>query len=324
MPRTDKVTRMLSLYYQLFTGKTISKQSFCVEHDITERSFDRDIEDVRLFLSEEQSYCELQYSRRDNVYYLSNVLKKYVSSEISFFLVDILFSMKILSKDEMEGILAVLLEITEVHKSNELYEYILKKADLKNNWGTAAILKMHRDLGRAIHGKKLIEINYEISEEHAEVRKVYPVQIKADNGFLYLIAYIVDKQYDNPAFFRLDRIKSFVILREQYSEYIQKDYLEKMKQMNLYNMMAGDETEVTVKVCHTMRRILCDVFPNCNFIRADVDNSYIYKIKTYKQGFLSWILGQEKEVTIIGPENIKNEVICRLRENLNRYECEVL
>lgn len=207
MAKTDKNTRVLSLYYKLLIGKFINKQEFCMEHGITERSFDRDIEDVRLFLSEEQSYSELLYDRQKNVYYLSNILGKSLSGDISFLLVDILFYMKIFSKDEMEGILSELLDVTEIYKSDELHDYILKKAELKNLWGRKAVLKMHRDLERAIREHNIIEINYEVSEQDTVLRKVYPVHLKADNGFLYLAAYIIDKNYKTPAFYRLDRIK---------------------------------------------------------------------------------------------------------------------
>lgn len=321
MLRTNKITRILSLYYQLITGKPISKHLFCIEHNITERSFDRDIEDIRLFLSEEHAYCELRYDRQENMYYLSNIFGKPISGEVSFLLVDILFSMKILSKNEMEGILRELLEATEMHKNNELYNYILQKINLKNTWGSTAILKMHRDLERAINDNNLIEINYEISEENVQLRKIYPVQLKVDNGFIYLIAYIVDKQYNNPAFFRLDRIKKFTILHEQCTKDIKIKYLEKMKQINLYNMMAREEVEVTVKVQQDMKRVLNDVFPNCTLLKQDIDNNCIYKIKTYKQSFLSWVLAQEKEVIILEPKNMKNELIYRLKEKLRQYEC---
>lgn len=323
MSGTDKITRMLSLYYQLITGKMINKMSFCMDYGITYRSFDRDIEDIRLFLSEEQSYCELKYDRQGKVYYLTNIVGKNIPSEVSFLLVDILFSVKIISKAEMEGILVSLLDATEVYRNKELYDYIVRKLKLKNSWSSVAVLKMHRDLEHAIYEKKLIEINYEIGENNVEMRKVYPVQIRIDNGYVYLIAYIADKDYKNPAFFRLDRIKSFTILTKHFAGEIQEEYIDRTRQIDLHNMMAGDEVEVTVKVCQAMRRIICDVFPSCKFIQQDSNQYYIYKIKTYKQGFLNWILGQEKEVIILEPESLKKELINRLKRSLSRYEGEV-
>ncbi|MCQ5166489.1 hypothetical protein NE645_10810 [Roseburia hominis] len=35
MYKTDKNTRILKLYYNLITGRTVSKNSFCVENGIT-------------------------------------------------------------------------------------------------------------------------------------------------------------------------------------------------------------------------------------------------------------------------------------------------
>ena len=65
-----------------------------------------------------------------------------------------------------------------------------------------------------ICNKQYIKINYEISEDSTELRKAYLVQLKVDNGFIYLIAYIVDKYYSNLVFFCLERIRNFTISYE--------------------------------------------------------------------------------------------------------------
>lgn len=85
MPKTDKVTRMLKLYYQLLVGKNLNKENFCEENGISERSFDRDIEDIRLFLSDEQAYCELEYDRKNNTYYLTQTLGKKCQLRLHFY-----------------------------------------------------------------------------------------------------------------------------------------------------------------------------------------------------------------------------------------------
>lgn len=49
MQSTDKVTRILMLYQQLLNGNIVKKATFALEHQITERTFERDIDDIRLF-----------------------------------------------------------------------------------------------------------------------------------------------------------------------------------------------------------------------------------------------------------------------------------
>ena len=67
----DKITRMLLLHSKLTIGEKINKVMFCLENDCQPRSFDRDIEDYRLYLSETFSGNELLYDRKENSYYLS-------------------------------------------------------------------------------------------------------------------------------------------------------------------------------------------------------------------------------------------------------------
>ena len=316
---TDINTRLLSLYYQLLTGEGVNKQAFCLEHNIVERSFDRDIEDIRLYLSEEQPYCELKYDRYNNIYHLSHIIGKSLPGELVLFLVNVLLSQKCISKDEMEGILSKLIDVTEIYRSREIYEYVQKRINLGVNCNGKAIMKMHWDMERAIRHQNIIEMYYEINEKEFVLRQVKPIQLRIENGFAYLIAYLIDKQYSNPAFFRLDRIRSFKILYENFPEDIQKDYIQRIKDYDLCNMLAGEEISVTVKVHEQLRRVLCDIFPNSILISSEC-GYFVYKINTYKQGFLNWIMGQEKEVIVLSPEDIKQEIIYRLKEMLDRYE----
>ena len=83
-------------------------------------------------------------------------------------------------------------------------------------------------------------------------------------------------------------------------------------------MIAGDEVDIVVKVSKEMKRIIYDVFPNAVFIKNNGDG-YVYSIKTYKHGFLSWIMGQEKGVVVLEPESIREEIVTRLKNTLKYY-----
>ena len=67
----DKITRLLLLYYKWLQGDQVNKISFCLETGCQPRSFDRDIEDIRLFLADSYSYEELIYNRSENNYQLT-------------------------------------------------------------------------------------------------------------------------------------------------------------------------------------------------------------------------------------------------------------
>lgn len=110
----DKITRVLILYSQLLKGKVISKEMFCGEYEITKRSFDRDIEDIRLYLSEIYSGCELVYDRKQGGYLITglNVSKELEAMEIAL-LLTILSQSKVLRNDEFEVLSKNIVETSE-------------------------------------------------------------------------------------------------------------------------------------------------------------------------------------------------------------------
>lgn len=72
----DKVTRVLLLFYHLSRGERVNKSNFCLEYKITGRTFDRDVEDIRLFLSELYTSSELVFDRATNSYIITNLFTK--------------------------------------------------------------------------------------------------------------------------------------------------------------------------------------------------------------------------------------------------------
>lgn len=67
---TNKINRMLLLFHKLIKGEHIHKADFARTHDVSERSVERDIEDIRIFLSEIHSNDKLIFDKLENVYYL--------------------------------------------------------------------------------------------------------------------------------------------------------------------------------------------------------------------------------------------------------------
>lgn len=76
----DKATRVLILYHQLLSGQMIDKVTYSLEHGINERTFDRDIETIRLFLKDIYSGDQVLFIQENNTYYLSGKRPKYIGS----------------------------------------------------------------------------------------------------------------------------------------------------------------------------------------------------------------------------------------------------
>ena len=112
------------LYHQLLNGEHIDKAAFSLEHNITERSFDRDIEDIRLFLSEIFSSNELLFDKESRTYYLTGEQPQYIDRMEAVAIGRILLSSASLRYDEMMGLLHVLLTTVSEDDANAVRRYL--------------------------------------------------------------------------------------------------------------------------------------------------------------------------------------------------------
>lgn len=155
----DKITRMLLLYSSLLNGEEINKTIFCFENDCSPRSFDRDIEDIRLFLSESFSVSELNYNRKNNIYYIEGAKKQQLEVMEYLFIEKILQEVPVLRNDEFSVLKSHLLmntrnsskTITQLNKNNILY----KPPDHNK-----ALLKIYGDLELTIRSQMYIRMTY--------------------------------------------------------------------------------------------------------------------------------------------------------------------
>ena len=102
----DKINRILMLFHKFTQGEKINKKDFSKDNGISERSFDRDIEDIRNFLAEIYAAGEICFNKADNVYYLSGWNKHKLSSIEVITIMKVLLGARVLRKDEMQGLAA--------------------------------------------------------------------------------------------------------------------------------------------------------------------------------------------------------------------------
>ena len=69
----NKASRVLMLYIRLAAGEKVNKAAFCNEMQCQPRSFDRDIEDIRIFLSDTFELAEIIYDWKERAYYMCKI-----------------------------------------------------------------------------------------------------------------------------------------------------------------------------------------------------------------------------------------------------------
>lgn len=213
MAGTDKTTRILMMYTQLASGGRIHKNSFCVETEIDRRTFDRDIEDIRLFLSESYSGRDLIYDRYEENYYLEGGYQQKVLSGMEItMLLEMIRASDCLREDEYKGLIDSVVKTGELNKRRVL-EKISQRYVNRCFTGTnrAAILKMQWDLQQCIVEQDTIKLQL----TDGSIEMVYPVELKLYKQNFYLFAYV---QSEILKVFYMNQIEAFQISWKKFDK----------------------------------------------------------------------------------------------------------
>ena len=220
MSRTDKNTRILMLYDALLNGNGINKKTFSMEHGIDERSFDRDIEDIRLFLSDSFSCEELLFDRGSNTYYLSGSRPKYMDRMEATVISKILLESGLLRKDEMHGLLNSIFSSVTERDAKALENHLLHDILSYKSNIDVDVLKFVEDL------YVVIKSGYDIEATMQDKTiRLSPLEISCENQAFHLVA-AADYSLENIVKIDIQDILRFKKLFSNHAETLKEKYFE--------------------------------------------------------------------------------------------------
>jgi predicted DNA-binding transcriptional regulator YafY len=223
--KTDKTTRVLMLYHRLLNGQYIDKITFSLDHGINERTFDRDIEDVRLFLSDSFSASELVFDKETCSYYLTGDKPKYLDRMDAVIIGKILLSGNALRQDEADGLLHALFSAVAPNDARAIREYLKQSMNCYTSKTDAALLKSLGDLYVVIHSGMDIEIALQ-EDEATVVKQISPLEIEIVDSVFYLVG-AEDRNLSHVIHYRIDKIEQFHTLRSTFARALQEKYIDK-------------------------------------------------------------------------------------------------
>ncbi len=222
---TEKAIRILKMYELMLNGREIQKAPFCVEYGISDRTFDRDIRTIRLFLSEEYSGREIQYSPDRKSYQISGSLE---SGELSLLeltvIIKILKSEQALEKSEFEELAKSLQCVTERGKSKAVKELIQNEVrQYEDRKGQKTFLQMFSDLLDCISNRNPIQLELKEGGHGKKKVKIFPVAVEYQDAGFYLLGYQPEEEQRLAAFL-LDEIESFQVTFQKFDGTVAQMY----------------------------------------------------------------------------------------------------
>lgn len=316
----DKVSRILRLFHSLIQGQKLNKADFAKSNNISERSVDRDIEDIRYYLSEIHSNAEVLFNKSENAYYLSGWSNYKFSSIEVITILKVLIGSKVLRKDEMQGIMRSVRMMLDPTARREAVNSVYAEVDnyISPTHGKA-ILKMLEDLNRVISKRLKIDLHYIKGNGEQVTKRVLPLIFIFSDFYFYLIAFIDGAGYKYPAFFRVDRIESFNVTDEQYSEELYKIYNAGKMRNCLQFMYAGELLNVKVRCKKQAEEAFKDRLPN-NWLIKDEGEYKVYGARVFGEGFVKWALSQGSNMEILEPRQFRERVKSEIKKIYDLYK----
>lgn len=302
--RKKQGVRLLLLREELDKGKNINKEEIKRKFDIDDKTFQRDIDFLRAFYTENiDPKIEIKYNKKKKGYILENNKDRFRNEEI-LAISKILLESRAFCKDELDELLRKLRLLSEEDEmkqvkemiKNEKFNYVPLKHGKK-------LLDLIWELSKYITKQEIISISYTTKEGKSKVHRIKPVSIMFSEYYFYIVSFMADKFVeDGPTIFRIDRIKKLKGTGENF----EVPYLERFEdgefRKRVQFMLSGKLR--TVKFEYTgILEVVQDRLPTAEVIEQskmeDGTEKYIIIAEVYGNGIDMWLRSQGDKVKFV-------------------------
>lgn len=307
-----KAHRLLTLCAWLEAGHTVNKSEAAKAFQVTERSVQRDLEELRCFFAEQDPPEEIVYDVKGRGYRLVTTENRYFTNSEALAVCKILLESRSMKREEMFPILDKLVEtcVPAENKAavaaliaNEKFHYI------EPHHGQD-ILPGLWELGRAIQEHRVVEIEYERMKEPRRVKRtVEPVGIMFSEYYFYLTTFLRDvdreREFENkddifPTIYRIDRIRSFRVTEEHFQVPYSDRFEEGEFRKRVQFMYGGRLERVRFQYTGPSIEAVLDRLPTAE--AREVPGGWEVTAEVFGKGIEMWLRSQGDAISIMEDE----------------------
>lgn len=227
-----------------------------------------------------------------------------------------------ISKNISKRIIKKCQNLQNVYENKQLKNYKIYSKDSKTE--NMEVVKNIEDLTEAISDMCKVQIDYykytidkKLEFKKVSSSKITPYALIYDQQLYYVIA--VKEGEENFYRYRLDRIKNIRKLDEKRTITKTENDIEKYAKSTIESI-AGETEEIEAVCANDLLNPVIDRFgKNITIIKQD-ENFFKLILDTNKEGFVFWALKNVREVEIIKPIALRNEMKEIIESAKKKYE----
>ena len=302
-----KSARLLEIYSRLSEGSVLKKSELAQDFHVTQRSIQRDIEDLRCFFAERHLEQDVIYDTKLRGYRLMQATPKGLSNSEILAVCKILLESRSMRKDEMLPILDKLICCAVPESSQKAVKALIANEELHyvEPHHNRPILEGLWEIGQAIKNQQIIEIEYERMKEPRLVRRrVQPVGIMFSEYYFYLTAFLEDKtDFENPddlfpTIYRIDRIHTFKVMDEHFRIPYTSRFEEGEFRKRIQFMYGGKLERVKFRYSGPSIEAVLDRLPTARILSQD-ENGWTVEAEAFGKGIEMWLRSQGEYIEAV-------------------------
>jgi len=318
--RHDRKSRTLEIFFRAMRGEDLSPTKLADEYGVSTKSITRYINEIKDFLAESRDvvgHAELVYSYTNKAYRL--FFDEFLSDKELFAIAKVLIGSRAFSEEDTLLFMRKLRQfvsfgdrkmLDEIIR-NEMYHFSATKHHCEN------VVTTLWQLIHLITDKKEITISYYKVDRTLSEKRIQPVSLMFSEYYFYLIAYYPD-EYDEPRYFRVDRITNIVEHRKRFIpsnvSCFDEGELRKRSQFMFY----GKLQRVRFWYSGPSLQAVLDKLPTATVIERKRDK-YLLDAEVYGDGIKMFLLSQGTWVKVVAPEGFVREMSAVTKEIASMY-----
>lgn len=300
-----KSFRLLNMYEKLNRGDIINKKQFAAEFGISEKSVQRDIDDLRAYLCEiyeNGGNVTIGYDGNKGGYRLIKHEREFLTNEEIFAVIKVLLESRGFNKQELNSLLDKLIfQATPSARANMKELILNERFNYVPPRHGKPFINLLWELSGYIFGKDIIEFDYIRKDAVVSHRTVKPLSVMFSEYYFYLIAWLADDSKDYPTVFRIDRMTNPRATGEKFRIPYRDKFEDGEFRKKVQFMYSGPLKTIRFEFNGPSVEAVLDRIPGAEIIEQN-GNRYVLKAECYGDGILMWLKTQGDYVKILDGE----------------------
>lgn len=298
---SDKCFRLLNIFERLNRGESLSKDNLASDFNVSLKTIQRDIDDIRAYFSEtrfSESEISIKYDKVKNSYYLVRLEREWMTNEEALSICKILLESRAFTKNEIINLTdKLIMQISPADRNvireiigSELVNYV----PLQHG---KPLMNTIWEISKHITSQNIISFRYTRQDGTSSIKSVKPVSVMFSEFYFYLVAFSEDKEITHPIIYRIDRMENLKFTGEKFSIPYRDRFSDGEFRKRIQFMYSGDLKKVLFEYSGVLEAIL-DRLPTAKVIN-EKDGVYTITAESYGDGIYMWLRSQGDLVRIL-------------------------